>query len=268
MRHPRSREAMSAGFYCASEENAPINWNISRYLRYAVPMISVVIPTLNSATGLEGSLGCLMEATLKGVISRVVISDGGSEDGTEAIAEASGAMFIRAARGRGTQLAAGAAALQRYQSDEDWLLFLHADTILSPGWEKEALAFMAGASSEEAAYFNFRFDERVWQAKVVEAGVFWRCLLMKLPYGDQALLISRKFYDALGGYGAMPLFEDVDLVRRISNAGQLTKLRAIATTSATRYKRNGYFPRVWKNFGCLLSYYRGVPPEKILEKYQ
>ena len=127
---------------------------------------------------------------------------------------------------------------------------------------------MMAAPHDMAAYFSFRFDENVWQARIVEAGVWCRCRVLSLPYGDQGLLISRAFYDTLGGYGAMPLFEDVDIVRRIRKAGRLRQLRAVATTSAARYKQNGYFPRVWKNLNCLMSYYRGVPPEKILENYQ
>ncbi len=231
-------------------------------------MISVVIPTLNSAAALKGSLAALIPATMQGLIARVVIADGGSEDETELIADSTGAEFVRARRGRGYQLAAGAEALKNRQQAEDWLLFLHADTVLQKGWEQEAASFVAQAHDDTAAYFSFRFDENVWQAKIVETGVFCRCALLKLPYGDQALLISRKFYDGLGGYAGLPLFEDVDIIARIKREGKLTRLRSVATTSAARYKQNGYFPRVLKNFGCLVSYYRGVAPEKILEKYQ
>ncbi|MCI5044938.1 MAG: TIGR04283 family arsenosugar biosynthesis glycosyltransferase [Aquisalinus sp.] len=231
-------------------------------------MITVVIPTLNSAQALESALPALMPATLQGMISRVVISDGGSEDETEAIAAATGAEFVTGEAGRGGQIARGAELARSFQKPQDWLLFLHADTVLQEGWEKEAASFIMSAGAKAAAYFSFRFDENVWQARVVEAGVWWRCRLLSLPYGDQGLLISRAFYDALGGYGPMPLFEDVDLVQRIVKNGNLRPLRAVATTSADRYKQNGYFPRVWKNFNCLMSYYRGVPPEKILENYQ
>lgn len=231
-------------------------------------MISVVIPTLNSGPALERSLAALMPAVLQGLIARVVIADGGSADATKAIAEATGAEFVTARQGRGYQLAAGADRLRPAQSADDWILFLHADTVLEPGWEKEAAAFTAHMPEQTAGYFSFRFDENAWQARIVETGVWWRCRLFSLPYGDQALLLRRSFYDALGGYGAMPLFEDVDLVRRINRAGHLKQLKSVATTSAARYKQNGYFPRVVRNFRCLLSYYRGVPPEEILEMYQ
>ena len=231
-------------------------------------MLTIVIPTLNSAEGLRGSLKALMPAVMQGLIARVVITDGGSTDETAQIAENAGAIFVRAKKGRGTQLSAGAQAVADIQTDNDWLLFLHADTILQDGWEREVGAFMASQEKSHAAYFSFRFDETVWQAKMIEAGVHLRCRFLRLPYGDQALLISRKYYDQLGGYGSMPLFEDVDLVRRIKRQGKLRPLRAIARTSAARYKISGYFPRVWKNWGCLWQYYRGVSPERILEKYQ
>jgi glycosyltransferase involved in cell wall biosynthesis len=94
-------------------------------------MISVVIPTLNSEAGLPATLARLVPATVDGLVREVIIVDGGSSDGTRAIAELTGARLITAARGRGTQLAAGAA-----KARFPWLLFLHADTGLEEGWQR------------------------------------------------------------------------------------------------------------------------------------
>lgn len=226
-------------------------------------MISVVVPTLNAAASLPGTLNSLLPGVMSGLVREVIIADGGSDDMVAEIADNCGAKFIRAPRGRGTQLAAGAAAAKG-----DWLLFLHADTRLQTGWAEETAAFVHRAGREEAAYFSFRFDDAAWQARVIEAGVALRCALFKLPYGDQALLISREFYKALGGFQPIPLFEDVRMVRDISRAGRLTRLNTRALTAATRHRRDGWWRRVLRNFRCLMAYFRGVPPKRIVEMYR
>ena len=100
-------------------------------------MISVVIPTLDAEAGLTATLSALVPATVQGLVREVVIADGGSEDGTSEIADIAGAEFVVSEKGRGTQLAAGAD-----HARSDWLLFLHADTVLQSGWEREAATFM------------------------------------------------------------------------------------------------------------------------------
>ncbi len=177
-------------------------------------------------------------------------------------------MFVSGHRGRGPQLAQGAAELTPIQKDDEWLLFLHADTVLQQGWEQEVARFVSSASINQAAYFKFRLAEKAWQARLIELGVGIRCRFFQMPYGDQGLLISRKFYDALGGFAPMPLFEDVDIITKIKKSGRLRPLQSIALTSDARYKQDGYFTRVRKNFSCIISYYQGVAPERILEKYQ
>ena len=95
-------------------------------------MITVVIPTLNAEQSLAATLSSLVPAVVDGVVRQVIIVDGGSSDRTLKIAEDSGADIVRASKGRGQQLAAGAR-----QAKLNWLLFLHADTILDAGWERE-----------------------------------------------------------------------------------------------------------------------------------
>lgn len=207
-----------------------------------------------------------MHAAAEGVVREVVVADGGSSDLTLRIAEAMGCRIVAGARGRGSQLAAGAA-----EARSPWLLFLHADTALAEGWEREARGFVetaerAGAADRTAAAFRFALDAFDARARRVERLVALRCALFGLPYGDQGLLISRRFYDALGGYRPMPLMEDVDLVRRIGRR-RLVMLRSAAVTGAERYERDGYWRRPIRNLSCLAMYYAGVPPERILRRY-
>ncbi len=227
-------------------------------------MISVVIPTLNSQGELARSLAALVPGVVDGVVTEVIIADGGSTDETPQIAEVVGAKFVRAAKGRGPQLAAGADAAKG-----GWLLFLHADTVLEHGWHLEAVRFIeevARNPKPRAAVFRFALDDRGARPRCLEAMVSLRCALFRLPYGDQGLLISRAHYQRIGGFRDLPLMEDVDLVRRIGRRG-LTFLRSRAVTSAARYRRGGYLPRMLRNLSCLTLYYLRVPPRYIARLY-
>jgi rSAM/selenodomain-associated transferase 2 len=217
-------------------------------------LITVVIPALDAA----GSLGPCLEAVREA--DEVVVVDGGSGDGTVALAESHGARVVRAGPGRGVQLAAGARV-----ASGDWLLFLHADTKLAPGWRAAAERHMARRPGKSAC-FRFRLDAGEWQARLVEAGVALRVRLMGLPYGDQGLLVSRRLYDEVGGYRTLPLMEDVDLVRRIGG-GRIERLAIDATTSAERWRRRGWLRRSGRNLLCLTLYRLGMSPERVARLY-
>ena len=103
-------------------------------------------------------------------------------------------------------------------------------------------------------------------ARRLERLVAWRCRRLALPYGDQGLLLSRQLYDAFGGFRALPLMEDVDLVRRIGRA-RLLLIDHEVMTSAARYRRDGYLARSLRNLCCLGLYYLGLPPRLIARLY-
>jgi len=228
-------------------------------------MITVIIPTLDAEAGLTATLGALVPGVVQGLIRDVIIVDGGSRDATQEIAEIAGAEFIQTRKGRGAQLAAGAESAR-----SDWLLFLHADTVLEPGWEREAAAFLervdTGARPLAAAAFSFALDDFGARPRFLEAMVGLRCALFRFPYGDQGLLIPKHLYRSVGGYNPLPFMEDVDLVRRLGRR-RLVMMRTKAVTSAVRYKRDGYFSRIARNLGCITLYYLRVPPRTLLRIY-
>ncbi len=225
-------------------------------------MLSIVIPTLNAVRGLRQTLDSI--AAVSGELPcEVIVADGGSVDDTHLIAADCDAIFLETRRGRGWQLGEGA----KFAAG-DWLLFLHADTVPRTGWELAAAAFMADpANGRRAAYFKFALDDDAAGARWLERIVAYRSRLMGLPYGDQGLLISREFYEDLGGFRPMPLMEDVDLVRRIGR-GRLAALDAVAVTSAERYRRDGYLWRPLRNLLCLGLFSAGVPPKYIDSLYR
>lgn len=220
--------------------------------------ISVVIPALNAAAGVARAI----ESAAGDPVAEIIVSDGGSADETVSIAEAAGARVLNGPKGRGVQLRRGAEA-----ASSEWMLFLHADTVLSPSWRAEAGNFIAIPSNiDRAGAFGFRLDSRTPQACRIERLVAWRCRRLGLPYGDQGLLISRRLYEECGGFEAVPLMEDVALVRRIGRR-RLHMFDATATTSAARYERDGWWRRPARNLTCLSLYMIGVPPRLIARLY-
>lgn len=233
---------------------------------YKVAMISVIIPTLNAERGLVRTFGCLILPTVQGLVREVIVVDSGSSDGTCRVAEGAGATLLHTQAGRGRQLSAGAHAAR-----SEWLLFLHGDTALQPGWSEEVEAFleqqaMAEPGREKTAVFAFKLDSYGWRARWLEIMVAIRCALFGLPYGDQGLLISRALYTELGGFKPIPLMEDVDLVRRIGRR-RLVFLRAAAVTSGQKYESQGYLRRSLRNLLCLTLYFLRVPPRIIARIY-
>jgi rSAM/selenodomain-associated transferase 2 len=224
----------------------------------AEPPLSIIIPTRDAAECLPATLTALAEAQSLGLLREIIVADGGSADGTPDIARGLGASPLATARGRGAQLAAGAAA-----AAAQWLLFLHADTRLESGWSAVVAAFIARPENRDrAAYLRFRLDDDGAAARRLEKVVAWRCRRLALPYGDQGLLIAASLYRAVGGFRPLPLMEDVDLVRRLGRR-RLVPLAIDAVTSAARYRRGGYIARPLRNLGCLTLYFLGAPPHVL-----
>lgn len=225
--------------------------------------LTILIPTLNAASSLPKTLASVAGCS-------VVVCDGGSSDASVEIAAQAGAQVIHPsqiaqATGRGAQLAAAAG-----RAETPWLLFLHADTRLSNNWRAVAEAHIARPEAENTAgYFRLVFDDHSRAARRVAGLANWRARVFGLPYGDQGLLISRRLYNAIGGYHPLPLMEDVDLMRRLKKhkGARLQPLAAEAMTSAVRYRQGGWWLRPMRNLLCLSLYFLGVPPARIQRLY-
>ncbi|KPP82502.1 MAG: family 2 glycosyl transferase [Oceanicaulis sp. HLUCCA04] len=232
----------------------------------AMSRLIVIIPALNAAASLADTFASLEPAIACGLVSGWVLADGGSHDATVKLARARGFDVVKSLPGRGVQLAAGADRALAGAGEEDWLLFLHADTRLEPGWARAVKDFIAHEGAQMAGYFRFALDDASAPARRLERFVAWRCAAFGLPYGDQGLLIPARFYAALGGYRLMRLFEDVDIARRIGKR-RLKPIPARAITSAARFREEGYLKRSAANLLLLTRYFLGADPEKLARAY-
>jgi glycosyltransferase involved in cell wall biosynthesis len=200
-------------------------------------MISVIIPTLNAEARLAEAMTALVPAAVDGLVREVIVIDGGSGDRTAAIADQAGANFVVRTGGRGYQLAAGA-----HRARFPWLLFLHADTVLEPGWERDAVAFMdavdAGKRPLAAAAFRFALDDDGVRPRLLEAdgGVALRAVAPAV--WRPRCIDPQLLYAEVGGYNPHPLMEDG--LRPPAGAPSPDDAAAAGRNSAARYRRDGY----------------------------
>lgn len=214
---------------------------------------------------LADCLAALVEGLGNGLVREAIVVDGGSSDATAQLAADMGCRVIGldgAQRGRANQLQCGADA-----AIGDWLLFLHADTVLAPGWSGAVARHLEASDIMKAAYFQLGFDTNARSGNRVAALANWRARLLGLPYGDAGLLISRAFYCQIGGFRAMALMEDVDLVSRIGRKN-LVDLEVIATTAATKFERGGWWAVPMRNLALVIAFKLGVNPAKLAGWYK
>ncbi len=219
--------------------------------------ISVIIPVLNEAPILETALRQIN--TLQGDFE-VIVVDGGSIDDTESIA-ARYARVLNSPKGRSTQMNLGAGA-----AAGNVLLFLHADTRLP----EDAFKAVTESMNDPAVIggrFKIRLDEPGWQYRMVGSGINLRDRFFNGFTGDQTIFIRKPVFDALGGYGDMPLMEDLDLGKRMCRYGKIVRLPLTVVTSARRWKNNGVFKTILLMWALRLGYLLGLSPQQLYRFY-
>ena len=214
--------------------------------------IAVVIPALDEAHDIAGAV---RSASAPG--AEIVVVDGGSSDETAERAHAAGARVIGSGSGRAQQLRKGVEA-----TAGEVVLFLHADTRLSPGWE-QAVAHAVEDPAVAGGAFRLRFDERAVGLRILEWGVRLRVALFALPYGDQAIFVRRDVLAAIGGVPPVSFMEDLDLVRAVKTQGRVLALPLPVTTSARRYRRDGIARTAVRNLLAAVAWSVGVERARV-----
>jgi uncharacterized protein len=221
------------------------------------PAVTLVIPVLLDADAASALLASLpASADLE-----IIVVDGAADPKLRATMASHPAATLRQSGvGRARQMNAGAAG-----STGEWLLFLHADSVLPPDW----LPALVGLEDDVlGGWFQFRLDDSAWQARVIEWLTRWRVRHLQLPYGDQGLFVRRRVFDELGGYRDLPFMEDVEFVRRLVRAGRVSELPLPLRTSSRRWRGEGWFRRSGKNLALVSLYLLGVSPFRLARWYR
>ena len=220
--------------------------------------LSIIIPTLNEAGQIEETISRI--PTSEAV--EIVVVDGGSSDGTAEKARASGVRVLSTASSKAEQMNAGAAA-----AHGEVLLFLHADTCLPKQFEKKVLATVI-REGVSAGAFTLGIDSQDRGLRFIEQVANWRARIFKMPYGDQALFVSRKLFFEIGGFADYPIMEDFELVRRLKKKGKIVILPDAVKTSPRRWQNFGIFKTWFLNQIIVAAYFIGIPPQRLAFWYR
>ena len=224
------------------------------------PVLSIVMPVLNEAAGLGAALQALAPLKARGV--QLIVADGGSKDGTVALAQAAGALVVDAPRGRAMQMNAGAQV-----ASAEVLLFLHADTLLPD--DADLLITQAVASGKTVwGRFDVRISGRSRLLQMVATFMNLRSRLSDIATGDQAIFMTHAAFDAVGGFPAQPLMEDIEISNRLRQLSRPACLRAKVVTSGRRWETRGVWRTVLLMWRLRFAYWRGAAPERLAELYR
>ncbi|MBN3951833.1 MAG: TIGR04283 family arsenosugar biosynthesis glycosyltransferase [Nostoc sp.] len=220
--------------------------------------ISIIIPTLNEAGNIKEAIA----TTQPSKDIEVIIVDAGSEDGTVEIAQSLNIKVISSSPGRAVQMNAGAVA-----ASGDILLFLHADTRLPTGFDNMIRTALQQPGTVAGA-FNLRIDASLLSLRWVEWGVNARSHFYQMPYGDQAIFLTKAVFQQIGGFPELPIMEDFELMRRLKRTGCIVIILTPVVTSARRWLQKGVFKTTLLNQLVIIAYLLGVSPERICRWYR
>ena len=194
-------------------------------------MISIVIPVYNEEKVLPHTLQVLFAQPGK---FETIVVDGGSSDRTIEFAQAfHGLQVLTAPKGRASQMNAGAKCARG-----EWLLFLHADTVL-PIDAVQRLNDMESDQAIQAGGFMHQFSGDDWRLKAISFLDNFRCTRSRIIYGDQALFVRRTLFEQLGGFPEQPILEDVAFCERLIRVTKPLLLYPPVVTDARKFVKMG-----------------------------
>jgi len=218
-------------------------------------MISVIIPTLNEEKHLPMLINDLNEARRS---FEIIVVDGGSKDNTIDIADSLDVQLISTTASRAHQMNFGAR-----KARFNHLLFLHADSRLPP---KTIESLFLNVDKLESGCFRLKFDQSNAFLSIYSA--FSKLNNYIFTYGDQGLIVKKELFYKVGGFRAMPIMEDIDIVRRLKKQCEFKKLKEPIYTSSRRFESNGFVYQQIKNIMLVFLYLLGVSPKRLSKFYQ
>ena len=220
--------------------------------------VSIVIPTLDERNHIGFLLSDLEPLRQTG--HEVIIADGGSTDGTRALAGSRADRVVLAPRGRASQMNAGART-----AAGDVLWFLHADSRALPGAQSQLLdACRAGTIWGR---FDVRLAGQRPLLRVVERMMNWRSRLTGIATGDQGIFVTRAVFEAVGGFPPIPLMEDIALSKVLRRHARPACLSGPILTSSRRWEANGILRTILLMWRLRLAYALGADPRRLADLY-
>jgi len=216
---------------------------------------SIIVPTLDEAATIAS---CVAHLRALEPDAEVIVADGGSRDDTVRHAAAAGARVLRAPRGRGAQMNAGAAVARGPA-----LLFLHADCRLPPDAFRQLRRWLRRGGT--AATFRIRYAHAHPLLRCI--GALSRFESAWSSFGEGGLCMHRDAFTGAGGFPEWPLFEEVELLSRLRRRGELEKLTGPVTASSRRYRRHGVWRHQLRNCMLFGLYRAGVAPDRLARYY-
>ncbi len=223
--------------------------------------ISVIIPVFNEAQIINTTIDYLYNLDFAGNLEIIVV-DGDPAGTTINTITRSGVKKIIGKKGRGSQMNQGAAV-----ANGDVLLFLHADTLLSHDAPDQIIA-----ATEQHDIVGGAFDLGIQSEKniyrLIEQTASMRSRLTRIPYGDQAIFLKKRFFDQIGGFKDIPIMEDVELMQRVKKTGKKIKfITRKVQTSSRRWEKEGIVYYTLRNWALITLYLLRVSPEKLKKFY-
>ena len=226
--------------------------------KISLNQVTVVIPTYNSEKTIENTLNSICK-----YFNKIIIVDADSCDLTIQMSKKYNIKIIKSLKGRGPQLILGAE-----HASTDWIFFLHSDTIIKKNNIIDINQFITNTlNNNKAASFKIKFNTNNIWSNLLSKLVNIRSKYLKLPYGDQGLLISRNFYKNIGGYKNIPIMEDVEIIRTIGFRN-IKILNSYIITDAARFENQGWIYRPMINLFCLTLYFLGFNINNINKIYK
>ena len=218
-----------------------------------------MVPVLDEAAGIGAALEALRPLRERG--HEVIVSDGGSTDGTRERATGGADRVLAAPRGRAHQMNAGAEV-----ATGDVFVFLHADTKL-PG-EADRAVFEALGHRPGWGSFAVRLSGAHPAFRVIERMISLRSRLSAISTGDQAIFVTRDLFRAVGGFADLVLLEDVELCRRLRRIVRPVRPPAPVVTSSRRWEAGGIARTSALMWWIRAAYALGADPERLARHYR
>lgn len=221
--------------------------------------LSIIIPMLDEAAGITAALAPLQALRRAG--HELIVVDGGSADGSAALAAPLADRVVHSAPGRARQMNTGARL-----AGGEVLVFLHADSAL-PNDCARLIAEGLPRSGRRWGRFDVRLSGRHPALRLIETLMNLRSRLSGIATGDQAIFVERRLFESVGGFPDIALMEDIALSRVLKRSGRPLCLSERVITSSRRWENHGIASTVWLMWRLRLAYFFGADPRALRRRY-